>query len=300
MAASLSFRACAARCLIAFAVFLGAAAHADAARVGVLSNRFSAQTAADFNARITGHTFTALDTAIVVPALKTLTDAFDVILLFEDETFANSRFVGDVVAAYANTGRAVVIGAFYDQDRSDAAPVNSPHGWGALEGIDPNTTDGVGTPGAARTLNVATMQFHVLTRGINSLTSAKFAGGNQAKAGTTVVANWDQPNARGQSDPAIAYRITGAACVIHVAIAPNYPVFGIAGTDFSGDFHRAWRNAFDFGAAKCLGGSVDTAGPGAAAIPTLSSWGLALTIMLLGAIAALTLRRRASGRTSAR
>lgn len=298
--AAITFRACAARCLVAFAAFVGVAAHADAARVGVLSNRFSAETAADFNARVTGHTFTPVDTATLTPSLTSLTNAFDVILLFEDETYANAPSVGNVVAAFANTGRAVVIGAFYDQDRSDASPNNSPHGWGALEGIDPNTTDGFGTPGAARTLNVTSMRQHTLTRGITALTSAKFAGGNQAKTGTTVVANWVQPNARGQSDPAIAFRMTGAACVIHLAIAPNYPVFGVAGTDYSGDFHRAWRNAFDFGAANCVGASVDAVSPDAAAIPTLSSWGLALTILLLGAIATLSLRRRSSERTRGR
>ena len=295
MAAS-TFRARAARCLVAFAVLLGVAAHADAARVGVLSNRFSLETAADFNARVIGHTFTSIDTSTVAPPLKALTDAFDVILLFEDETYVNATAVGNVVAAFANTGRAVVIGAFYDQDRSDAAPVNSPHGWGALEAIDPNTTDGFGTPGAPRTLNVATMQRHTLTRGITALTSAKFAGGNQAKVGTTVLANWTQPNARGQSDPAVAFRITGAACVIHLAIAPNYAVFGTVGVDYSGDFHRAWKNAFDFGAANCIGASVDAASPDAMAIPTLSTWGLALTIALIGALAPLSLRRRARRR----
>jgi hypothetical protein len=285
-----TFRACAARCLVAFAMLCGVAAHADAARVAVMSNRYSAQTAADFNARIAGHTFTAIDTSTTVPPLASLLDSFDVILLFEDQTFANAPAAGNVVAAFANTGRAVVIGAFYDQDRSDASPDNSPHSWGALEGIDPNTTDGVGTPGAARTLNVGAMQRHALTRGITSLVSARFAGGNQAKPGTTVLAYWTEPNARGKPDPAIAYRITGAACVIHIAIAPNYPSIGVAGTDYSGDFHRAWKNGFDFAAAGCVGSSIDAIGPEATAIPTLSAWGLALTILLIGAAAVTTSR----------
>ena len=33
---------------------------------------------------------------------------------------------------------------------------------------------------------------------------------------------------------------------------------GIAGTDFSGDFHRAWKNAFDFGANRCVASSGDS------------------------------------------
>jgi hypothetical protein len=291
-----TFRACAARCLVALAVLCGVAAPADAARVAVMSNRFAVETAADFNARIPTHTFTAIDTSSAIPSLKSLQDGFDVILLYEDQTYANAPAVGNVVAAYANSGRAVVIGAFYDQDRSDASPANSPHGWGALEGIDPNTTDGVGTPDAPRKLNVATMQRHALTRGITSLYSARYAAGNQAKPGTTVLAYWIEPNARLKPDPAIAYRITGTACVIHIAIAPNYPAIGVAGTDFSGDFHRAWKNGFDFAAGRCVGSSVDADGPEAAAIPTLSAWGLALTILLIGAAAVTTSRSRSRRR----
>ena len=144
--------------------------------------------------------------------------------MFEDSTFGNATAVGNAAAAFANTGRAVVIGAFYDQDRSDGPPANAPHGWGALEQIDPNTTDGTGTPYAPRTLDTATMARHPLTGGLTSLTSAKFAGGNRAKPGTTVVAWWKEPNALGQPDPAIAFRMTGPACVIQVAIAPELPV----------------------------------------------------------------------------
>ena len=246
-----NFRACAARCLVAFAVLFGVVAHADAARVAVLSNRYSQETAADFNARIPAHTFTAIDTSTSTPSLGSLTSGFDLILLFEDQTYANAPSVGNVVAAFANTGRPVVIGAFYDQDRTDGPAVNNPHGWGALESIDPNTTDGTGTPYAPRSLNVATMLVHPLTSGLTSLTSAQFAGGNRPKPGTTVLAYWSELNARQKPDPAIAYRITGSACVIHIAIAPNYPAIGTAGVDYSGDFHRAWKNGFDFAAAGC-------------------------------------------------
>ena len=71
---------------------------------------------------------------------------FDVLLLFEDSVFSNATAVGNRVAEFANSGHAVVLGTFYDQDRSDAlAGTPAPHGWGNLETIDPNTTDGVGT-----------------------------------------------------------------------------------------------------------------------------------------------------------
>lgn len=231
---------------------------AEAARVGVLSNRWFAETAADFNAHIAGHTFTGVDVSVTTPTLSSLQASFDVILLFEDHNFANAPNVGNVVAQFANSGRAVILGTFYDQDRSDDAnpALVPPNGWGALETIDPNTTDGIGTPtdsagmpNAVRTLNASSIVAHPLTAGVTSLTSSQFAGGNQPKADTIVVARWTQVNALGQPDPAIAFRVTGLACVMHIGIAPNYAV--IAPSGFSGDFYRAWSNAVGFGAVRC-------------------------------------------------
>jgi len=285
-------RAVTARVLFVFLAAAAIAVPAHAARVGVLSNKYATETAADFNARIPSHVFTAIDTSIAIPTLQSLSSSYDVILVFEDSTYDNATAIGNVAAAFANTGRTVVLGAFYDQDRSDGPPVNSPHGWGALEQLDPNTTDGTGTPYAPRTLNTATMLTHPLTSGITSLTSAKFAGGNKAKAGSTVVANWVQPNALGGLDPAIAFRITGVACVIQLAIAPNYAILSPSGSDYSGDFHRAWKNAFDFGAAKCSPPLALDPGGNPANVPTLSQWGLVLTILLVGAVAGFKLRRR--------
>ena len=257
------------------AMLINGSSHA--ARVGVLSNNHANETATDFSAKVTGHTFTAVNVSAAVPTLATLTANFDVLLLFEDSTFANATPVGNVVAAYANAGHAVVLGTFYDQDRSDVATVVTPNGWGALESIDPNTTDGVGTSYVPRSLDPASIVAHPLTAGVTTLTAGQWAGGNQAKPGTIVVANWLQKNARGNPDPAIAYRITGPACVIHVAIAPDYPIGGVPGTDFGGDFYRVWRNAFDFGAAACSTGPT----PDPFAIPSHSPASLALTALLL-------------------
>jgi hypothetical protein len=256
---------------------------ADAARVGVLSNNYFSETAADFNAKIPGHTFTAVDVSTTVPTLSALTTNFDVLLLFEDSPIANANAtaVGGVVALYANTGRAVVLGTFYDQYRSDASiALGGPTGWGTLETIDPNTTDGAGTPYATRSLDAASIVPHPLTTGVTTLTATQFAGGNQAKAGTIVVANWTQKNAKGNPDPAIAYRITGAACVIHIAIAPDYPT--VDPTHFGGDFYPAWRNAFNFGASGC------TSGP--AVIPALAPVALVLSALLLAALGGFALR----------
>lgn len=235
-------------------------AASQAARVAVMSNAWSAEVAADYNAKIPGHVFTGIDVSLSVPPLDTLVADFDVILLFEDRTFANATAVGNRVAEFANAGHAVVLGTFYDQDRSDATGGSTtPHGWGALETIDPNTTDGVGTSYAIRTLDPSSIVAHPLTVGVASLAALRgnpgpYAGGNQAKPGTIVVATWAQPNALGAPDPAIAYRQTGVACIIHIGIAPQYgvlPTFGTYGTDFSGDFYTAWKNAFDFAATSC-------------------------------------------------
>jgi len=291
---ALPFRVLAA---LAVACVLSTAAHA--ARVAILSNAWSAQTAADFNARMTGHVFTGIDVTSTVPSLDALVANYDVVLVFEDRVFASATAVGNRVAAFAATGRAVVLGTFYDQDRSDAiAGTTAPHGWGALETIDPNTTDGIGTSYGVRTLAPASIVAHPLTQGVSALAAMRgnpgpYAGGNQAKPGTIVVAAWLQPNARGGADPAIAYRQTGPACVIHIGIAPQYgvlPTFGTYGTDFGGDFYRVWNNAFDFGAAQCkiatiVPGDLGQIAKGWASRSELDTWrsGFSFAIVLDGA-----------------
>ncbi len=274
----------------AFALALAFGANANAARVGVLSNNLAAQTAADFGGKISGHTFTGVDISTTVPSLDSLLADYDVVLLFEDTVFANATAVGNVLADFAKAGRAVVLGTFYDQDRSDATSGNiTPHGWGALESIDPNTTDGFGTAYAPRTLASSNIVKHPLTRRVDSLFAANgnpgaYAGGNQAKPGTRVVATWAQKNALGQTDPAIAYRITGKACVIHIGIAPQYGVlttFGVYGLDFGGDFYQVWKNAFDYGAQGCR----------AATIPTLSDLALVLLVVAITIASFPALRR---------
>lgn len=281
------------RVLAAVVVGCAFSVTAHAARVAILSNAWSAETAADYRAKIPGHVFTGIDVSESVPALDTLLADFDVVLLFEDTVFVNATAVGNRVAEFARAGRAVVLGTFYDQDRSDLTGGNTvPHGWGALESIDPNTTDGVGTAYAIRTLAPASIVAHPLTRDVKSLAALRgnpgpYAGGNQAKPGTTVVAAWAQPNARGNVDPAIAYRQTGPACVIHIGIAPQYGVltkFGTFGTDFAGDFYHAWKNAFDFGAGGCrlvIPGDFGQIGIGWANRAELDAWRTAFTFAIV-------------------
>ena len=275
--------------LVLFALVV-AIAPAHAAQVGVLSNNYASATAADFAAKIPGHTFTGVDTFASVPTLASLLAAYDVLLVFEDGRFANSKAVGDVAAAFVNAGRPVVLGTFYDQDRSDSANpaltiIPVPGGWGALEALDPNTTDGIGVatdstgfPNRPRVLNAASIVPHALTKGVTALgATSGFAGGNQAKARTVVLANWTEPNARGLPDPAIAYRLSGATCVVQIGIAPDYAVGTTSGYgDFTGDFYVVWKNAFDFASTAC--GTANR-------IPSLSEGGLALTVLLVAAVA---------------
>ena len=253
------------RVLAAVVVAVVLATSAHAARVGILANALAPQTAADYAAKIPQHSYTAVDVSTSVPALDTLLANFDVLLVFEDTVFANATAAGNRVAEFANAGRGVVLGTFYDQDRSDATGgATRPHGWGALETIDPNTTDGFGTAYSLRTLSSSSIVPHPLTQGVTTLAALRgapgpYAGGNLAKPGTVVVAAWSQLNARGLTDPAIAYRVTGLACVIHVGIAPQYgtlATYGTLGTDFSGDFYQVWGNAFAFGANRCVMGIV--------------------------------------------
>ncbi len=266
---------------------------AEAARVAVLSNKNADFVAGDFTANVAGHQFTAIDVSGGPPDLATLLASYDEILLFEDTLFQNAPSVGDRVYQFAESGRPVILATFYEQDRSDRAGtmLQPAHGWGQLETIDPNTTDTIGAPLAARSLDPSSIVASPLTAGVASLYSNKigllsgYAGGNQAKPGTLVLANWAQLNANGKPDPAIALRLSAATCVMHIAIAPDYALYGTFGTDFGGDFYQVWKNAFDYGSGNCGRGWH---------VPALSDALLVALGLMLLTFAAYTLRRRAA------
>jgi hypothetical protein len=100
-----------------------------------------------------------------------------------------------------------------------------------------------------------------------------------------VVARWLEPNARGNPDPAIAYRTTGTACVVQIGIAPHYSALGTLGAGYGGDFYRAWQNGFDFAATGCRTGD-------AVAVPALSDFALGALALGLAAFALQERRRR--------
>ena len=90
-----------------------------AANIAVLSNQNETDVATDFNTNVAGHTFTGINVQSTTPTLASLL-AYDAVLLFENGIFANAPNVGNRLEEYANTGRAVVLGTFYEQDRSDS------------------------------------------------------------------------------------------------------------------------------------------------------------------------------------
>ena len=47
-----------------------------AARIGILSNKYATETAADYNARIPTHTFSAIDTSAAIPTIAEVVDGF--------------------------------------------------------------------------------------------------------------------------------------------------------------------------------------------------------------------------------
>ena len=256
---------------------------ANAANVAVVSNSYFAETAADYNSRYLSHTFTGIDAnnALTLGDLA----GFDAVLLFEDGIFSNSNLIGDVVAEFANTRRPVVLGTFYSQDRSDS--IGS--GWGDLEDLDPNTTDGEGTSYDGDVLDNTSIVPHPLTAGVSSLFSDSgtgYSGGNQAKPDSIVLAWWSNDNALGNPDPAIAYRITGNACVTHLGIIPHYDIIEEFGVDFGGDYFQLWGNAMDFAASGCEG--VFNIEP----VPTMNSWAIILLTLMLGLIGVATLPRQ--------
>ncbi|MDQ2972809.1 MAG: hypothetical protein M3R20_07515, partial [Pseudomonadota bacterium] len=67
------------RVLAAIVVGCVFSATAHAARIAILANAWSAETAADYNAKITGHVFTGIDVSSSVPPLATLLADYDVV-----------------------------------------------------------------------------------------------------------------------------------------------------------------------------------------------------------------------------
>jgi hypothetical protein len=174
---------------------------------------------------VTRSTLFFLNTAPTLGYLR----QFDVILLFANGLFNQSTTLGNRIAEYVQAGGNVITATFYWQNRSDSSLEAT--GWGALEGIDPFSS-GTGQTYQAALLNATATVAHPLTSGVNVLTSTGFRGAVTAKAGTTVVAQWND------GSPLIGYRILPWGSRM-VAIS-LFPASGVAAT---GDVVTLWRNA---------------------------------------------------------
>jgi hypothetical protein len=202
--------------------------------------------ALDFTLKIPDIDFAYINISASTPSFSDLS-AFNVVLLFEAGIFANAPNVGSAVYDYVRAGGNLVLGTFYEQDRSD---INStltgwtPNGWGPLETIDPFTSDGVGCAYSNDTLDVSSIVAHPITNGVQNLSCQSYQGGVHAKPGTVVVANWTGLNYLGEACPLAGYRILeDNQRVVQISIYPGYEPFNFTGTEVVGDFYTLWANA---------------------------------------------------------
>ena len=265
----------AARVLFALFAAVAAATPVHAARVGVLSNKYATETAADFNTQHSGacvhgdrHVACAADVAVADQRLRRRAGVrgFDLRQCHGGRQRRSPR--SPTPAAPWSSARSTT------RTAPTVPPSTRQHGWGALEQIDPNTTDGTGDrPYAPRTLDTASLMLqHRADRRASPRCHAapSSPAATRPRPGTTVVAYWTEPNARGQPDPAIAFRITGAACVIQIGHRAGLSRSASAPAPTSAATSTvAWKNAFDFGANRC----VDRRHYRSATIPTLSTVG---------------------------
>jgi len=168
-----------------------------------------------------------------------LLSQYDVVLLFMNGLFDESSALGTEVAEYVAAGGNVVLASFYWQGRSDSGLGSV--GWGELESIDPFLSTGGATYQAG---TLGTVTAHPLTSGLAGLTSSSgYRGGATARAGTSVVATWDD------GTPLIGYRIlSGGQRITGVTLFPA------AGPSVTGDVQVLWENAVSWTGAA--GGPV--------------------------------------------
>jgi hypothetical protein len=180
---------------------------------------------------LTRSTFFIVNTA---PSLDYLRQ-FDVVLMFANGLFDQSSTLGNRVDEYVRLGGNVITATFYWQNRSDSGLGAT--GWGSLEAIDPFSS-GAGQTYKAAVLDPAAAVAHPLTTGLTALSSTGFRGAVTAKAGTTVVARWND------GSPLIGYQmLPWGSRMVAVSL---FPASGVAAT---GDVVTLWRNAVGWAGA---------------------------------------------------
>ena len=208
----------------------------------ILSNWLAGTCALDFTVKIPDVDFAWMDVYSETPTYSNLS-AYDVVLLFEDGLFYNAPNVGSAVYDYVMSGGNLVIGTFYEQDRSDCTGWWTPDGWGLLETIDPFTSDGYGCEYSNDTLDILSLIMHPITSGVQSLWCDQYHGGVHAKADTVVVANWTDPNYLGEPCPLAGYRILeDNQRIVQISICPQYAYYNTS-DNVGGDFYTLWANA---------------------------------------------------------
>ena len=154
---------------------------------------------------------------------------YDVVLLYANGLFNESRGLGSQLASFVSLGGNVVFGSFYWQGRSGSGRETT--GWGDLEGVDPFSSAG----GAVyRDGSLGAISSHDLTEGLNSLTSSGLWGGVGASGGTTVVVSWND------GTPLVGYRTLAVGQrMVGVSIFPAHSTSCCV----SGDTATLWKNA---------------------------------------------------------
>jgi hypothetical protein len=209
----------------------------------ILSNGGVDTCALDFALKILDVDFAWMDVSSETSTYSKL-KAYDVVLLFEGGLFGNAPNVGSAVYDYVMDGGNLVIGTFYEQDRSDCTvPGWTLYGWGSLETIDPFTSDTNGCEYSADEINTSSIVVHPITSGVQSLWCDSYHGGVHAKPDTVVVANWTGPNYLGDPCPLAGYRILeDNQRVVQISIYPNYAYYNTS-DNVGGDFYTLWANA---------------------------------------------------------
>ena len=170
---------------------------------------------------------------------------FDVVLLFMNGLFDESRALGSEVYDYVQAGGNVVTASFYWQGRSDSGLGST--GWGSLELVDPFTSTG-GTNYTAQDSDVPSQPGHPLMSGVSSIVATTYWGGAAERPGTEVVMRWLD------GSPLAGYRILpGGQRLVAVSMFPA------AGTAIFGDVQPLWDNAVSW--AGAAGGPAPVGAP---------------------------------------
>lgn len=200
----------------------------------------------DFGSRMPDYYFETYYANSQTPSQDYL-GTFDAILLYEDGVFDNANNIGNATYQYVINGGNLLIGTFYDQERSDNTYYRRA-GWGLLELIDPFTTDTRGCKYSYDSMNISTIVDHPIMEEVSSIYSNSYRGGARAKPGTTVLAFWTTPNILGEPDPLVGFRVLDIGQrVVQISI---FPASGNASfNDAGGDFFKLWTNAIEWASA---------------------------------------------------